>query len=344
MITLPEIIELDKRPPSVTVYMTSYNHGKYIDEAIRSVLKQETDFPVNIVIHDDASPDNSQEIIRRYAAASSNITAVLETENFVLNGKSFFPKMIPHLTGKYMAYLECDDFWVNEHKLQIQVDYLEANPDHIAVYSNIVPVNKFSERDESVRYEMVLGAKIGFRKTEGGDYPPPPAKIGGVEHQIGTLVIRNFWRYMTPEDIDFYLHVVGNGDNKMIAMLQHLGKVYHFSDELSAYRRITDEGTSYSARVRKISDFDRYKFIVLESAETFRMIEHFFGKNYRQRYFQLLMSEIHSLRRFHKDIIFTPGLKPHFKAIPLWVYPVFLFRLAGKAAKKVLKLLHIIKK
>ena len=52
MISLPEIIERDKRPPSVTVIMLCYNHSKYIDEAIQSVLMQKTNFPVNIVIHD----------------------------------------------------------------------------------------------------------------------------------------------------------------------------------------------------------------------------------------------------------------------------------------------------
>lgn len=112
---------------------------------------QKTNFPVNIVIHDDASTDRSAEIIRRYASENPNITAIIEETNYYQNGKSFFPKVLPHLTGKYIAYCECDDFWIDENKLQIQVDYLEANPDCIMVCSNTLPVNKYSQYDESAR-------------------------------------------------------------------------------------------------------------------------------------------------------------------------------------------------
>ena len=97
MITLQEIIERDKRPPSVTVSMICYNHEKYVEEAIRGVLMQKTNFPVNIVIHDDASTDRSAEIIQRYATENPNITAVLQPVNLFQNGKDMLPHMLPRI-------------------------------------------------------------------------------------------------------------------------------------------------------------------------------------------------------------------------------------------------------
>ena len=207
MITLQEIVERDQRPPSVTVSMICYNHSKYIDKAIQGVLMQKTNFPVNIVIHDDASPDGSAEIIRRYAAENPNITAILQETNCVQNGKRILPFLLPHYTGKYIAHCECDDFWIDDHKLQMQVDYLESNPDCSAVYSNVLPVNKFGIYDEEAR---------ALPTTREGDYPSGIVQaVHGVHHQTASCVSRNYYQFMTPEELDIYMNTRANGDMKM---------------------------------------------------------------------------------------------------------------------------------
>ena len=330
MITLQEIHERDKRPPSVTVYMISYNHAKYIDEAMRGVLMQKTDFPVNIVVHDDASPDGSGEIIQRYAMEHPNITAITEETNCYQKGIPFFHKILPYMTGKYIAFCECDDFWIDDHKLQIQADYLENNLDCMAVYSNTLPVNKSSEYDESVRGGC-------YPKTGEGDYPCE--KVMGVEHQLASCMMRNCWRLMSPEDIDFYLGIKSNGDNKILALCLQLGRVHYFSEEFAAHRRVVDEGDSWSARMKRKTDYERLQINLLSSTETYRMIEHFSGEKYYRKYIYVLFCDLRERVRHRRSVIKDIPLHEcyQYRNIPWFIWPAFAGYASYRAARKIAK-------
>ncbi|MBQ7561398.1 MAG: glycosyltransferase family 2 protein [Synergistaceae bacterium] len=327
MITLPEIIERDKRPPSVTVYMLCYNHEKYIDQAIKSVLMQKTNFPVNILIHDDASPDSSAEIIRRYASENPNITAIIEESNCILHGKTFFQNMIQYFTGKYIAYCECDDYWIDENKLQIQVDYLENNPDCIGVYSNWKTINRLNEEIKHIMYNE-------------GDYPRN--YIMGVRHQLATCVHRNFWRFMTSDEINFYVSLRGNvGDQQLIAILVHLGRVHYFSQIFTTYRFIRDEGDSYSARMARLPKFELEADHILWRSEIYRMLEHYFGKKHYYKYLFVLYWELRARVKSHRSIINEAHLNPcyHLKNIPCFIYAAFPFYAAYRVAKKIFRVI-----
>lgn len=329
MITLKEIHEQDKRPPSVTVSMTCYNHEKYLDEAIRGVLMQKTNFPVNIVIHDDASTDRSAEIIRRYASENPNITAIIEETNYVQNGKEFFSKVLPHLTGKYIAYCECDDFWIDENKLQIQVDYLESNPDCVALYSNTLPVNKYSQHDENVRY---------FPKTNEGDYSHWGIFV--LKHQLASLVLRNFWTLMSHEDINTYIKTRANGDEKILALCMHIGRVHYFAQELAAYRNVNDEGDSFSARCARMTRYDLLKFRARWINEIYVMVESLFGKKSSKKYIHVLSCEIASRIVFRRSIIKEINLNTLSSAgnIPLYVWPASVAYGICIAAKEAMRM------
>ncbi len=333
MITLQEIIERDKRPPSVTVEMTCYNHSKYIDEAIQSVLMQKTNFPVNIVIHDDASPDGSADIIRRYAAENPNIIPILQPVNLYQNGKYILPHLLPYYTEKYIAFCECDDFWIDEHKLQIQVDYLEANPDCMAVYSNIINVNKNSE--------IVYYPDGGYyKKTPEGDYPKN--YLFGIKHQTATCVIRNFYQFMTPEEIDTYESIGCHGDEKMLIMAVNMGRVHHLANEFAAHRSVSDEGDSWTARMARTDAYTKACAMVKDVIGQYEMIERFFGRKYFRKYVFLLWSEIRGRRKFHKSVIEGAKLDPSYslKNIPLSAYAAIpfyaLYRMCVKAGKILL--------
>ena len=333
MITLPEIIQRDKRPPSVTVSMSCYNHAKYLDEALHSILMQKTNFPVNIVIHDDASTDGSAEIIKRYAAENPNITAILQPENLYQNGKFSLPFLLPHYTGKYIAYCECDDFWIDEHKLQMQVNYMENNPDCMAVCSNTLPVNKFSRYDESCR-------AIYNPKTGEGNYPS--WYVFGIRHQLASYVMRNFWQFMTPDDINMYMNVKANGDEKLLNFCIRLGRVHYFKKELAAYRRVVDEGDSYSARMRRSSKYQIWKNTITHNKELRRMLLHFFGDKHKFAYdsvynLQLLFYEVMGRVIYRKSITRDLDMKGCMRNIPWYIYIAFPFFFPCYLGYKVFK-------
>lgn len=126
----------------VSIYCRTYNHRTYIRDALDSMLTQDTDFRYEIVIFDDASTDGTSDIVREYAEKNPQIIqAHIMKKNTFHNPQraeidSVFMKK--YLTGKYIAHCEGDDFWIDNHKLQMQVDYMESHPECSLYLSNAV--------------------------------------------------------------------------------------------------------------------------------------------------------------------------------------------------------------
>ncbi len=112
----------------VSVCMITYNHAKFIEEAINGVLSQKTKFDIELVIGEDCSSDNTRDIVYTYAEKYPLLIRVLTSEKNVgvINN---FTRTLKVCTGKYIALCECDDYWTDPYKLQKQVDFLEANPE-----------------------------------------------------------------------------------------------------------------------------------------------------------------------------------------------------------------------
>ncbi|RYD73169.1 MAG: glycosyltransferase [Verrucomicrobiaceae bacterium] len=114
--------------PKVSVAMVTYRHAPFLAQAIESVLNQQTDFPVELVIGEDCSPDRTREIAREYAARyPDRIRLQLPDENIGLTKN--LSRTISACRGQYVAWLEGDDYWTSPHKLQTQADYLDRNSD-----------------------------------------------------------------------------------------------------------------------------------------------------------------------------------------------------------------------
>ena len=131
--------------PLVSIRCLSFNHGKYIRNALDGFLMQKTNFPFEIVIHDDASTDETEHIIREYEKKYPNIIfPIYEKENQYSKGniKVFRQELDAKFRGKYVAWCEGDDYWFDEEKLQRQVDFMENNPEYSFCYH---PVNYIKE-------------------------------------------------------------------------------------------------------------------------------------------------------------------------------------------------------
>jgi glycosyltransferase involved in cell wall biosynthesis len=114
----------------VSVAMITYNHEQFVAQAIESVLMQEADFAFELVIGEDCSTDGTRSIVAQYAQRYPDlIRPLLHEQNLGRNGNNNFIAVMRECKGKYIAYLEGDDYWTDLHKLQKQVDFLEANSD-----------------------------------------------------------------------------------------------------------------------------------------------------------------------------------------------------------------------
>lgn len=115
----------------VSICCPTYNHSKYIRQCLDGFLSQKTTFPFEILIFDDASQDNNQEIIKEYASKHDNIITFLQSENQWNQQKpGFFSCLLPHSKARYIALCEGDDYWTDPLKLQKQIDFLEQHPEY----------------------------------------------------------------------------------------------------------------------------------------------------------------------------------------------------------------------
>lgn len=121
--------------PLLSIACITYNHEKFIAQAVEGFLMQKTTFPYEIVIHDDASTDKTARILEGYRSRFPNIELLFQKENQYSKGTNPFSAFVlPKCRGKYIAICEGDDYWTDPYKLQKQVDFLEANPAYVICY------------------------------------------------------------------------------------------------------------------------------------------------------------------------------------------------------------------
>lgn len=210
--------------PVVSISVLTYNHEKYIRQALDSFLSQEVDFPFEILIHDDASTDRTQEIIHEYEAKyPGKIFAICQTENqyskgiFSVSANFNFPRA----RGKYIAFCEGDDYWIDNKKLQSQVDYMETH-ENCSMYihaADLVTVeNKYirDSRPYSEDCELTIEQVINEREL----YPS------------ASMLFRTEYVRTLPE---FYYNAPV-GDVPLHLYMAAKGYVYYKNDKMSAYR------------------------------------------------------------------------------------------------------------
>ena len=116
------------REVMLSVVMTTYNHERYIATAIESVLRQQTDFPIEIIIGEDCSTDRTLNIALDYQRQYPEAIHIVRSEHNV-GWRENYRRTIAAARGRYSALLDGDDYFTHRKKLQMQVDLLEANPD-----------------------------------------------------------------------------------------------------------------------------------------------------------------------------------------------------------------------
>lgn len=160
----------------VTIVCPTYNHGQYIADALAGFEMQVTNFAFEVIIHDDASTDETPNVIRDFAVQSDlPVTVIEQTENIYSRGISYIDYVLPLIKGKYVAICEGDDYWTDSKKLQVQYDYLETHPDCSSVThaakifdmakGKINGVIASSDHEEDYSVERVI-------KAGGGLYSP----------------------------------------------------------------------------------------------------------------------------------------------------------------------------
>ena len=143
----------------LSIVCHTYNHENYIGETIDGFLNQKTNFPFEIIIHDDASTDKTPLIIKEYQEKYPELIKVIyQTDNKYSKGINIWTNYtFPKCQGKYIALCEGDDYWTDEKKLQKQVVFLENNPNYVVTWTDYLNFNgtDFKENHFGFSQEMI---------------------------------------------------------------------------------------------------------------------------------------------------------------------------------------------
>ena len=123
--------------PIVSICCVTYNHEKYIRQCLEGFVMQKTDFPFEILVHDDASIDSTTRIVKEFEINYPHLfRCVYQTENQFLRQNVLTNILLPMARGSYISMCEGDDYWTDSNKLQIQVDFLEKNESFVGCFHN----------------------------------------------------------------------------------------------------------------------------------------------------------------------------------------------------------------
>ncbi len=218
----------------VSVCMTTYYHERFIAKAIDSVLSQKVDFLYEIIICDDCSKDRTVDIIRSYAEKYKFIKYKTNEKNYGLTKNVFQAKCM--CTGKYIVQLSGDDYWIDDNKLQSQVDFLEKNLEYIGVATRIETRTGDSEQRDFVEPKLQTCNRDFTIK----DY------LKGKNFPTNGLMMRNVIEKkkeifsLMPKMSEFI------DDETDCLLILTLGKIFFLNSVTVAYRRRIEEKNQHN--------------------------------------------------------------------------------------------------
>ena len=204
---------------TVSVVMITYNQEKFIREAIEGVLKQKTTFPIQLIISEDCSTDNTAEIVKKYVENNPKIIkANYNLHN--IGGQANSIKTLKTCNGKYIALCEGDDYWTDPFKLQKQVDFLEANEDFTICFHKV-----------NFRFEDSVG---GIFITNSNQKEISTIEDLANGNFICTLscVFRNNFKDSIPD----FLQKCPIGDYPLHLWNAQFGKIKYLDENMATYR------------------------------------------------------------------------------------------------------------
>lgn len=256
---------MKEREIAVTVSIITYCHEKYIRQCLDSVLSQETDFQFEVIVAEDASPDNTRQILLEYKQKyGDQLKLILHEKNVGPSANS--ASIAAHVQGKYVAVVEGDDYWTDKYKLQKQYDFLEKHPEYSAVCCD----NMIVDSSGQIIQPQSLDIQGDTVKTI-TDWQNEPYSI-----HTCTVFRRNIIPIDDPKYIKLRRDTPTMSDIIMFTLLYDYGPIYVMSDVMAAHR-IAGIQDSSSFTIRNQKDPLKYTKLFID---IFSNIEAYFDHKY----------------------------------------------------------------
>lgn len=224
---------MDQSEVMVSVVVATYNHEKYIRHTLESIVAQNVSFRYEVFVGDDCSSDNTANIVKEFAQKYPDIiNAVIREKN--LGASANIVDLVTRTKGQYIAFIEGDDYWIDENKLQKQVKFMEEHPDFVAVFGRCIIV------DENEDIIPGLEKEKGYTKS-GEEYSIKDFEKNILPGQTAT----SLYRRISFDELQKKLSGEINDERMMmdrgqVLFMLSLGKMYTFEDVFAAYRYVTN--------------------------------------------------------------------------------------------------------
>lgn len=231
--------------PLVSVFCNTYNQVGYIEQCLESLLSQKTTFGYEVLVTDDASLDGTVDVVRSYAERySDRIVAVLMECNQYSQGVELNRTFLaPLARGRYIAFCEGDDYWIDDQKLQKQVDAMESCPEASWCVHASHDIDSKTGRIVGVMRSYDRKTVLNFEDT---------SKNVQLAATASFFVRRRVYDdYLDAEPSRIECH----GDFKMSRYFAIVGKTLYLPDCMSAYR-VFSEG-SINQNIARSSEWRR---------------------------------------------------------------------------------------
>ncbi len=218
---------VDKSEVMVSVIVLTYNHSKYIRKALDSILMQMVNFRYEILVGDDCSSDGTPNILMEYAEKRPDTFVLFLRDENVGATRNLYD-LLTNAKGKYLAICEGDDYWIDERKLQIQVDFLERHLNYIGCTHSFEIINDNEKKILPQKRLFWVKNKRVFRlKDFKGIFLPG---------QLSTFLLRNI--FLSPIYDYSYLYKIHPliGDRTLVLFFLIQGDFYRIGRKMSRYR------------------------------------------------------------------------------------------------------------
>lgn len=342
--------------PKLSVCMVTYNQERYIGQAVESVLAQETNFPIEIVIGEDCSTDATRSILEGLAARRPECIRLLLAEKN-RGGKLNFMQTFRKCRGEYVALLEGDDYWTCSTKLQRQVDALDTRQDWAICYhpAEIIyddwrqapgrwPATE--QKPESTLVDLfnmdfIPTNAVVFRNRLFGDFPPWFAEITMGDWPLHILNASHGNIGFLPEVMSVYrVHSGGFWSSKshadqMIAVMKMLTAVdHHFGGayarpieecRLNVLKYVINEAKEANEALQQVAEFRSHHQGLLDEHRMLRDFYNEWGKSVAYRVareairpFKQLRRKLHWQKPSAAAVVMTP---PSTSTLTTTTYP-----------------------
>lgn len=233
-----------KSTPLVSVAIPTYNHGPYIEQCIKSILSQRTNFPFEVCIGEDSSNDKTREVCLRLAEEHPNIIRLhLRDRKDVIfmhgrpTGRFNFIETLKSCRGKYIAICDGDDFWLHPEKLQKQHDFLESNAKIALCHANMQVFYQESGKNHDGYVPRKIKKKA--KKLRSNFRTLPPRRYGindlakGNKINMPSVFFRN---WLLDHPVPDFMWTAGAGDWALHMNTARFGKIGFMNETLALYR------------------------------------------------------------------------------------------------------------